>query len=252
MKKLASKIPTFMLGAIVGITLTAGTAVGATAYLKATQSNVKLMVDGSQAKLSDSPLIVSGRLYLPVRDTANAMGYSVESVTSFQVSLKESVTTNSTTNTGSTGGQSGTVVTTPSNNNSNTTSIKKVKNLKETYSTDGKLDAEKIRTALNNGSLGVNAQDSSNGGNTLLMYVIEENNYEAYKAIKRNALNVDVQRDDGKTALMLTIINKNDFYFGEMTSLKADAALTDKTGKQAIDYADDNSTEQRYLKIYMM
>lgn len=124
--------------------------------------------------------------------------------------------------------------------------------MKEIYSTDNKLDAEKIRTALNNGTLDVNAQDLSNGGNTLLMYVIEENNYEAYKAIKRNALDVNVQRDDGKTALMLTVITKNDFYFGEMTNLKADAKIKDSSKKQAIDYADDNSTEQRYLKIYMM
>lgn len=254
MKKLVSKIPTFMLGAIVGITLTGATAVGAATYLKATHSNVKIVVDGTQAKLSDSPLNVNGKLYLPVRDTANAMGYSVESVTSTQVSLKEGVSASNTTNNGSTASNdssSGTNATNPSTNNNNSTS-KKVNNLKETYSTDGKLDADKIRTALNSGALDVNAQDSSNGGNTLLMYVIEEDNYEAYKAIKRNALNVDVQRDDGKTALMLTVINKNDFYFGEMTNLKADATIKDISGKQAIDYTGDNSTEQRYLKIYMM
>ncbi|MCM3134587.1 copper amine oxidase N-terminal domain-containing protein [Paenibacillus polysaccharolyticus] len=247
MKKMFKKLPTFLLGAVVGITFTGATAVGAATYLKATQSNVKVIVDGTQAKLSDSPLNVNGRLYLPVRDTANAMGYSVESVTSSQVSLKEGVATSNATNTGSTG----TTVTTPSNN-TNETASKKVKNLRETYSTDGKLDPDKIRTALNNGTLDVNSQDSTNGNNTLLMYVIEENNYEAYKAIKRNALDVNVQRDDGKTALMLTVISKNDFYFGEMTNLKADAKLKDNSGKQAIDYADDNSTEQRYLKIYMM
>ncbi|WP_340031123.1 stalk domain-containing protein [Paenibacillus sp. FSL K6-1122] len=252
MKKMFKKLPTFLFGAVVGVAVTAGTAVGAATYLKATQSNVKIVVDGTQAKLSESPMNIGGRLYLPVRDTANALGYSVESITSSQVSLKEGVTANSTTNTGPTGVQFGTVVTTPSNNNTNTTASKKVKDLKEIYSTDNKLDAEKIRTALNNGTLDVNAQDLSNGGNTLLMYVVEENNYEAYKAIKRNALDVNVQRDDGKTALMLTVITKNDFYFGEMTNLKADAKIKDSSKKQAIDYADDNSTEQRYLKIYMM
>ncbi|WP_405130534.1 stalk domain-containing protein [Paenibacillus sp. FSL H8-0317] len=251
MKKMFKKLPTFLLGAIVGVTLTGATAVGAATYLKATQSSVKLVVDGTQAKLSDSPLNVNGRLYLPVRDTANAMGYSVESVTKSQVSLKEGVSSSDTTNNSSSTGSKTGSAESPSQN-TNTTTSKKVNNLKETYSTDGKLDADKIRTALNAGTLDVNAQDSSNGGNTLLMYVIEENNYEAYKAIKRNALDVNVQRDDGKTALMLTVITKNVFYFGEMTNLKADAKIKDSSQKQAIDYADDNSTEQRYLKIYMM
>ncbi|WKL03163.1 stalk domain-containing protein [Paenibacillus amylolyticus] len=116
MKKLVTKIPTFLLGAVVGITLTGATAVGAATYLKATQSNVKIVVDGAQAKLSDSPLNVNGRLYLPVRDTANAMGYTVESVTSSQVSLKEGFSTsNATSNNGST-------VTSVTNSNSNKSS----------------------------------------------------------------------------------------------------------------------------------
>lgn len=248
MKKMVSKLPTFMLGAVVGITLTAGTAVGAATYLKATQSNIKIVVDGSQAKLSESPLNVNGRLYLPVRDTANALGYSVDSVTSSQVSLKEETTTKNSSSTGSNDSSSGTTVTKPS---TSTTASKKVENLRETYSTDGKLDAEKIRTALNNGTLDVNATDSTNGNNTLLMYVIEENNYEAFKAIKRNALDVNVQRDDGKTALMLSVINKNSFYFGEINELKPDYLIKDKDGKQAYDYAEKNSSFQIGLKIYM-
>ncbi|PIH61599.1 hypothetical protein CS562_03775 [Paenibacillus sp. LK1] len=262
-----SKLSTFTLGAIVGITVTAGSAVGAAAYLKATQSNVKIVVDGTQAKLSESPLNVNGKLYLPVRDTANAMGYSVESVTSSTVSLKEGVsksnaTTNSGTtaqsgtgsNNGSTGGQSGTDTTNPSKpstTNNNSTS-KKVNNLKETYSTDGKLDAEKIRTALNNGTLDVNAQDSSNGGNTLLMYAIEEENYEAYKAINRNALDVNTQRDDLKTALHITLINNNSFYFGELINKKPNATLKDSSGKTALDYADKNSSLRVDLNAYML
>lgn len=241
MKKLASRLPTFMLGAVVGVTLTAGTAVGAATYLKATQSNVKLVVDGSQAKLSESPLNVNGRLYLPVRDTANALGYSVESVTSSQVSLKEGVTTsNITTNNGSTG-----TTTIP---NTSTTTSKKVKNLKETYSTDGKLDATKIRTALNNGTVDVNAQDSDSG-KTLLIFVIEEDNYEAFKAINRNALDPDVQDNKGKTALMFSILEKSKFYFGEIIDMKPDITISDDEGKKAIDYAEQGSYEQRYLKF---
>jgi len=255
MKKIVSKLPTFLLGAIVGITFTGATAVGAATYLKATQSKVKIVVDGAQAKLSESPMNIGGRLYLPVRDTANAMGYSVESVTSSLVSLKEGITASSTSNSGSTGGQSGTVVTTPSSSNSglaNTTASKKVANLRETYSTDGKLDAQKIRTALNNGTLDVNSTDSTNGNNTLLMYVIEEDNFEAYKAINRNALDVNVQRDDGKTALMLTVIENSSFYFGEVINKKPDTKLKDNSSKTALDYAENNPSLRVDLNAYML
>ncbi|WP_336764960.1 stalk domain-containing protein [Paenibacillus sp. USHLN196] len=255
MKKMISKMSTFTLGLIVGVTFTGATAVGAATYLKATQSSVKIVVDGTQAKLSDSPLNVNGKLYLPVRDTANAMGYSVESVTSSQVSLKEGIAASSTTNSGSTGSNNSssgtTTVTTPSNNNNNSTSSKKVNNLKETYSTDDKLDAEKIRTALNSGTLGVNDQDNDTG-KTLLMFVIEENNYEAYKAIKRNALNVDIQDKQGNSALHIAILESNVFYFGELLDLKADATLKNKSGKRPIDLTEKNSSEQIMLKGYMM
>lgn len=244
MKKLLTKLPTFMLGAIVGIAVTAGSAVGAAAYLKVTQSNVKIVVDGTQAKLSDSPLNVNGKLYLPVRDTANAMGYSVESVTSSQVSLKENTSSSS---------NSASMSNAEANNTTasqNSAASKKVKNLQETYSTDGKLDAEKIRTALNNGSLDVNTQDSDSL-NSLLHYVILENNYEAFKAINRNALNPDLQNSKGETPLHLAIQNENIFYFGELKKLKANPDLKDQSGKLAIEYADPKSSTYDSLKIYM-
>ncbi|PZT54406.1 hypothetical protein DN757_17670 [Paenibacillus silvae] len=238
-----------MLGAIVGVAVTAGSAVGAATYFKATQSNVKVVVDGTQAKLSVSPMNIGGKLYLPVRDTANAMGYSVESVTNSQVSLKEaSNSSNSTTSTSN----SSTSTAPSSSTNANTTASKKVKNLKETYSTNDKLDAEKIRTALNNGTLGVNDQDIGTG-KTLLMFVIEENNYEAYKAIKRNALDPDVQDNNKQTALHLAVQLKNSFYFGELINdLKPDAKLKDSDGKQAIDYSEFGSFEYSALKGYML
>ncbi|RPK28793.1 hypothetical protein [Paenibacillus xylanexedens] len=247
MKKMLSKLPTFMLGAIVGVAVTAGSAVGAATYLKATQSNVKIVVDGAQAKLSESPLNVNGKLYLPVRDTANAMGYSIESVTSSQVSLKDSSPSSSST----TPPTNSTSSTSSNSTNTNTTASKKVNNLKEIYSTDDKLDAEKIRTALNNGTLDVNAQDSSNGDNTLLMYSIEEKNYEAYKALKRNSLNVDIQRADGKTALHLVTINEDRFYFGELKNLKADPDIKDNSSKKPLDYAKEDSAMYDLLRIYM-
>lgn len=251
MKKILSKLPTFILGAIIGVTVTAGSAVGADTYFKATQSNVKVVVDGTQATLSASPMNINGKLFLPVRDTANAMGYSVESVTSSQVSLKES-TNNSNTATSTSNSSTTTTTTTPSNStNANTTTSKKVKNLKEIYSTDDKLDAEKIRTALNSGTLGVNDQDI-NSGKTLLFYVIEENNYEAFKAINRNALDIDIQDNQGNTVLHAAILNKSPFYFGEILDKKPKVDLKNKDGKTAYDLTEKNSSEQIALNAYMI
>ncbi|MFE6075787.1 ankyrin repeat domain-containing protein [Paenibacillus sp. NPDC057886] len=247
MKKLVSKIPTFMLGAIVGVVATAGSVAGAATYFKATQSSVKIVVDGSQAKLSESPMNINGKLFLPVRDTANAMGYSVESVTSTQVSLKESVT-NSSSVTSPTNNTS----TTPSNpTNTNTIASKKVKNLKETYSTEGKLDATKIRSALDNKTLDLNAVDQDTG-NTLLHYTIEENNFEAFKALKRNALNVNIQNSLGQTPLHIAILSNSSFYLGELKDLKADANIKDNDGNLPIDLAKKNSPNYISLEAYML
>ncbi|WP_340018376.1 stalk domain-containing protein [Paenibacillus sp. FSL H3-0457] len=250
MKKLVTKIPTFLLGAVVGITLTGATAVGAATYLKVTQSNVKVVVDGSQAKLSDSPLNVNGRLYLPVRDTANAMGYTVESVTSSQVSLKEGFSTsNATSNNGST-------VTSVTNSNSNKSSTSKntggqyVQGLHEKYSTNGKLDAVKVKEAITAKEIIVNTQDKETG-NSLMHYVVLENNYSLYLTIKRNALDVNLRNKQKQTPLHLSVINKNSFYYGELEQLNANPKIEDINGLLPIDYAEKNSVFDIGLDAYM-
>lgn len=250
MKKMVKKLPTFLLGAIVGVTVTAGTAVGAATYLKATQSNVKIVVDGSQAKLSESPMNINGKLYLPVRDTANAMGYSVESVTSSQVSLKEGVSASSTTSNGSTGNS----VNNSNNSNNSTTTNNSggqyVQGLHEKYSTDGKLDAAKVKEAITTQKITVNTQDKDTG-NSLMHYVVLENNYSLYLSIKRNALDVNLLNNQKQTPLHLAVINKNSFYYGELEQLKANPNIEDKNGLLPIDYAEKNSVFDIGLDAYM-
>lgn len=240
MKFHIKKIPTFTLGLLVGVLLTAGTAVGATAYLKATQSNVSLIVDGTQAKLSDSPVNVNGKIYLPVRDTANALGYSVESVTTSAVALKEVKTENTTKQTNSDTTKSSTS-TNDTKTSNNTTTSKIVNNLKETYSIDGKFDVEKIKTAISSGELTINSQDSATG-NSLLHYVVLENNYELYKVIKKNALNPNIKNNDGQTPMHIAAIKENRFYMGELKDLKVDLKIMDNSSKMAIDYAEKGSS----------
>lgn len=189
---------------------------------------------------------VNGRTYLPVRDTANALGYVVASVSSSKIELKSGATKTSSNNTSDKTG---------STNNTSKPSDSKgevyVKNLRETYSIDGKLDATRIREALNNGSLDVNAQDEGTG-NTLLHYVILENNFNAYTAIKRNALNVNIQNKEGQTPLHISVTEKNIFFFSELKELKANANIKDNSGSLPIDYAQKNSVIELGLEAYMM
>ncbi|MBN3522250.1 stalk domain-containing protein [Paenibacillus apiarius] len=236
------KITILITGIFIGVALSAGTVVGATTYLKATQSNVKLVVNDTEAKLSNPPVHVNGKLYLPVRDTANALGYSVQSITRSTVTLKEGISQNTSAQTNDS----------KAKENIHKKENQMVKNLKETYSTDGKLDAAKLKEALNNATLDVNAQDADTGM-TLMHYVVLEDNYEVYKAIIRNDLNVNIPDNNGQTPLFLSVIHKNSFYFGELRDeLNADVMIKDSEGKQAIDYADKNSTFYRSLRFRML
>ncbi|OMD78247.1 ankyrin repeat domain-containing protein [Paenibacillus odorifer] len=233
------KIPTFALGLIVGITLTAGTAVGAATYLKATPKTVKIVVGSNQKSVE--AMNVQNKLYVPVRDAGDSFGYSVSGVTSSTVTFAEGVTTNS----AGTGTNAG---------NENTSSTKAggeyVQDLHKKYSTDGKLDAEKIKAALAAKEITINVQDKETG-NSLLHYVVLEDNFAVFSVIKVNALNVNLQNKEGQTALILAVIEKSDFYTSEMKNLKAKATIKDNSGKQAIEYAEKNSAIETGLTTYM-
>jgi ankyrin repeat protein len=65
---------------------------------------------------------------------------------------------------------------------------------------------------------------------------------------------VNLQNNLGQTPLMLSVINENRFYYGELTNYyKADPKATDITGKQAIDYTgtNENSSLKTSLTTYM-
>ncbi|WP_405168306.1 hypothetical protein [Paenibacillus sp. FSL H3-0286] len=236
------KIPTFALGLIVGVTLTAGTAVGAATHLKATPKTIKIVVGSNQKSVE--AMNVQNKLYVPVRDAGDSFGYSVSGVTSTTVTFAEGVT--NTTNSASTGTKTG---------NTNASSTKAggeyVQGLHDKYSTDGKLDAEKVKAGIAAKEITINAQDKETG-NSLLHYVVLENNFAVYSVIKLNALNVNLQNNEGKTPLMLSVINENHFYIGELTNYyKADAKIKDNEGKQAIDHTENSSTRAD-LKLYML
>ncbi|WP_311078309.1 stalk domain-containing protein [Paenibacillus polymyxa] len=241
------RIPTFLAGAIFGVAVAVSGVAGASTYLKATLTPTKIIVDGEQAKLNDSPINVNGKAYLPIRDTASAMGYNVASASGGKIELVKS---------------NGAVSTTPSSTPSATTTKSEpatsdVKQGGKTFNVDqytkgDKLDSEKIAAAIASGELTINSQDAN--GDSILHWVIRKNDYATYLVIKKNALNVNVQNNKKQSPLHEAIIDKNNFYQGELTGLtyKANPKLKDADGKMPIDYAAPNSTERDSLKIYMM
>ncbi|KOS03328.1 stalk domain-containing protein, partial [Paenibacillus polymyxa] len=113
-------------------------------YLKATLTPTKIIVDGEQAKLSDSPINVNGKAYLPLRDTASAMGYNVASASGGKIELvKSNGTTPAPSSTPS-------ATTTTKSESPATTAVKsggKTFNVDQ-YAKGDKLDSEKIAAAI--------------------------------------------------------------------------------------------------------
>ncbi|MHB0943238.1 stalk domain-containing protein [Paenibacillus sp. ALE1] len=241
------RIPTFLVGAIVGVAVTLSGVAGASTYLKATLTPTKIIVDGEQAKLSDSPINVNGKAYLPLRDTASAMGYNVASASGGKIELVKS---NGTTSTPS----SAPSATTTTKSEPATTAVKqggKTFNV-EQYTKGDKLDSEKIAAAIASGELTINSQDSN--GDSILHWVIRKNDYATYLVIKKNALNVNILNNKKQSPLHEAVLDKNNFYFGELTggTYKAKANIKDADGKLPIDYTEKNSSDYIGLKIYSM
>ena len=241
------RIPTFLAGAIFGVAVAVSGVAGASTYLKATLTPTKIIVDGEQAKLSDSPINVNGKAYLPLRDTASAMGYNVASASGGKIELVKS---NGTVSTPS----STPSATTTTNSEPATTAVKqggKTFNV-EQYTKGDKLDSEKIAAAIASGELTINSQDAATG-KSLLMYVVEKNDYATYQVIHKNALNPNLQDKEGNTALHYAVKYDNSFYYGELESMGANHSIKNKNGQRAYDLVTDkNSGVALSLKAYMM
>ncbi|MEK4427840.1 stalk domain-containing protein [Paenibacillus sp. FSL M7-0802] len=236
------RIPTFLLGLGVGILVTASVSVGASNFVKATLLNTKVIVNGSEAKLNDQPISVNGRSYLPLRDTASAMGYSVASASTNKIELVQ-------------GGdlQSSKSTTTEQTSTTKTTAVKqggKTFNV-DKYTKGDKLDSEKIAAAIASGELTINSQDAATG-KSLLMYVVEKDDYALYQIIHKNALNPNLQDNEGNTALHYVVKYDNSTYMGELKSMKVDPKIKNKNGQRAYDLVTDkNSGVAISLDVYM-
>ncbi|WP_029518081.1 stalk domain-containing protein [Paenibacillus polymyxa] len=241
------RIPTFLAGAIFGVAVAVSGVAGASTYLKATLTPTKIIVDGEQAKLSDSPINVNGKAYLPLRDTASAMGYNVASASGGKIELVKSDRTISTPS-------SAPSATTTTISEPATSTVKqggKTFNV-EQYAKGDKLDSEKIAAAIASGELTINSQDAN--GDSILHWVIRKNDYATYLVIKKNALNVNIVNNLGNSPLHESILDKNNFYLGELTGItyKANANVKNKNGQRPIDLLDKKSSNYIVLEAYMM
>ncbi|KZE65174.1 hypothetical protein AV545_04420 [Paenibacillus jamilae] len=241
------RIPTFLAGTIFGVAVAVSGVAGASTYLKATLTPTKIVVNGQEAKLNDSPVNVNGKAYLPLRDTASAMGYNVASASGAKIELVKS--------NGATPAPSSTPsATTTTKSEPATTAVKqggKTFNVDQ-YTKGDKLDSEKIAAAIASGELTINSQDAN--GDSILHWVIRKNDYATYLVIKKNALNVNIQNALGNTPLHESVIDKNNFYFGELTGItyKANANIKNKDGLKPIDLVEKGSSDYIGLKAYMM
>ncbi|MEE4571109.1 ankyrin repeat domain-containing protein [Paenibacillus polymyxa] len=237
---------TFVIGLLSGALLTTGVSVGASNFVKATLTpNTKIVVNGEQAKLNDSPISVNGKAYLPLRDVSSAMGYSVKSASGSKIELVQSETNSQSIQ--STAATQSTKVDTAS-----TTAVKqggKTFNVDQ-YTKGNKLDSEKIAAAIASGELTINSQEAATG-KSLLMYAIEKNDYELYKIIHKSGLNPNLQDNEGNTALHIAVLSGNNFYLGELEDMKANPTTKNKNGRMPIDEA-KNSADKTFLKILML
>jgi hypothetical protein len=244
------KISVFSIGLLTGIVVAASGVAGAATYLKATPKTVKIVVGSNHSSVE--AMNVNDKLYVPVRDAGVSFGYNVSGVTSSTVTFNKA----STGSVGSTDNKPNTSnsnnnTTNNANNNNTKAGAELVEGLHDKYSTDGKLDANKVKAGIAAKEITVNAQDKETG-NSLLHYVVLENNYAAYLAIKLNALNVNVVNNEKQTPLHFAVKEKNSFYFGELKELKANPNLKDNFGLLPIDYAGNNTVFVTGLEGYML
>ncbi|MNW28322.1 Ankyrin repeats (3 copies) [compost metagenome] len=240
------KISTFIAGALFGVVLASAGVAGASTYLKATQLTTKVYVDGQEAQLSEKPVSINGRSYLPVRDTANAMGYSVASATGSKIELVQGGVSSSTTTTQPTSTKAEPTSTTK-------TGGSKIANLEQTYAKGDKLDAAQIAADIASGKIDLNVQDASTG-KSLLMLVIEKDDFETYKVIRKNALKPDLQDANGDTGFHYAARSDSMFYLGALMDMKANPNIKNRNGKLAIDLATREMGSILYgdLKGYMI
>ncbi|GIP32601.1 stalk domain-containing protein [Paenibacillus sp. J2TS4] len=232
----------FIAGVIVGALVATGTSVYAASQITGMFADFNVLVNGNKVSLEQEPLVVDGSTYLKVREISEMLGYEVQyENVSRTISLSndgKKYLTNDDSGKGELMEEKSVV------------EGKYIKDLATKYSEDGKLNAEKIKTAIENGILDVNSQDEETG-DSLFILAIKENNFPVYEVLKYRGVDPELANREGKTPLHIAVIENNDFFYGELTNyFEVKTKIKDSDGKMPIDYADKTSSTFRSLRMY--
>ena len=235
----------FVFGLIIGLGLSlASVSFAANKEVVAHLTPFKIMINGKITELKNSIVVIDGTSYLPVREISNLLGYEVE--------WEEETGTIGLSNDGKKylnknkkGGNNSSV------SQEQTQSAHFVKDLKNKYSKDGKLNIDLIKIAIENGELDVNSQDYDTG-DSLLILCIKENNFPVYDYLKNSGkLNPELPNNEGRTPLHIAVIEKNIFFFGELLAkFNVKTKVKDNFDKYPIDYTEQGSPEYIRLRSY--
>ncbi|MGG1877021.1 ankyrin repeat domain-containing protein [Paenibacillus cisolokensis] len=257
MKKKWTTVPSFVLGAVVGTALTAGTAVGAAYYLKAVPSEIAVVVDNEEVKLSAPPVVIDNKLYVPVREYSNALGYRVSSVQSDQIGIVKEEGPESSVSAPASDFPP------PSSSSSYSPSAPSslferqiVSDLGDRLKVNGEIIIEKIFLMVAAGEITLVSKDEATG-NGLLHYIIMSENESLYEPVvnldgQAGNLDYNLRNLEGQTPLHMAVIHQSDFYLDKLLNVhQVDATIKDAHGKTPLDYADKGSAIYEKLEKYL-
>lgn len=228
------KLKNFIVGIIVGAVLTSTTSVMANSEtITAFFSNMNFVVNGEKADLTERPLKKNGISYLPVRAVAEMLGYEVDYDKKTDTAILTKLNDETPPNTEEKPSDKGDGVV--------------VSDLISPYIVDGKINLDKVKTAIENKSIGVNDKDKITG-ETLLIRAAKDDAYFVVKYLAGQGVDINLQDNDGKTPLHYAIINNSSSVSSELlNTLKAKTKIKDNDGKMPIDYTEKYSQMYRIL-----
>ncbi|MCR8641556.1 stalk domain-containing protein [Paenibacillus sp. N1-5-1-14] len=232
----------YIIGFVCGALVFSATSAFASSSVTATLEKFNLLVNGEKKALDKQMITVDGSSYMPVRAISNMLGYEVQ--------FDSSSETISLANDGKKYIQSKEEVTKQEDKKPLNATGSYIKDLKQKYSKDDKLNVGLVKAAVTKGELTVNSQDEVSG-DSLLILSIRESNSDIFLYLKENGVDPVLPNKEGKTPLHIATITKNGFMMDELLeSFKVKSRIKDNDGKMPIDYTEKSEIEYSNLRGY--
>jgi hypothetical protein len=233
----------FLIGLLVGIALSfSSVAFANNEEVKGIFASFRILINGKEIQLEQQPLVIDGSTYLPLRKISELFGYEVQ--------YEDSTRTISLSNDGKKY-----LSNLDKEEYSNLQSQDQPTNhfvldLKNKYSSNGKLNLDLIKEGIEKKELTLNSQDEETG-DSLLILSIRENNYQVFNYLATNGANLELPNKNGETPLHIATFIKSGFYMSELlTTYRVNPEIKDNNNKRPIDYVDQKSDEYRLLRAY--